>query len=140
MAELFDDFKQEAFRLETLDDYGRSGNKDAYQLFLGGKPKPQGYNTGWPDEARENVDAGRRMYRVHVVTRPLREQPNPLADVGDFWLFDSVTAAPMHYTPDGEFSGADVLPHDRADEYVGYRNTALAHALPFADWWATYGE
>jgi len=84
LAELFDDFKQEAFRLETLDDYDRSGNKDAHQLFLDGKPKPQGYNTGWPDEVRENVDAGRRMYRVHVATRPPREQPNPLADVGDF--------------------------------------------------------
>ncbi|CAD5957919.1 DUF6879 family protein [Streptomyces cyaneofuscatus] len=166
LGDLFDDFKQEAFRLETLDDYGRSGNADAYRLFLDGKPKPEGYNTDWLDEVRKNVDAGRRMYRVHVVTRPLTpylryelgwgyttnstageeffildvtEQANPLADVGDFWLFDSVTAAPMRYTSDGEFAGADVLSGDRADEYVGHRNTALAHAVPFADWWAEHG-
>jgi hypothetical protein len=167
LGDLFDDFRQEAFRLETLDDYGRSGNTDAYRLFLDGKPKPEGYNTDWLEEVRKNVDAGRRMYRVHVVTRPLTpylryelgwgyatnstageeffildvtRQPDPLEGVGDFWLFDSVTAAPMHYTPDGEFTGADVLPDDRADEYVGYRNTALAHAVPFADWWAQHGE
>ncbi|WP_411079980.1 DUF6879 family protein [Streptomyces sp. cmx-18-6] len=163
---MFDDFKQEAFRLETRDDYGHSGNVDAYRLFLDGEPKPEGYNTDWLDEVRKHVSAGRRMYRVHVVTRPLTpylryelgwgyitnstageeffildvtEQPDPLVDVGDFWLFDSTTAAPMHYTEDGEFVGADVLSGDRAAEYAAYRDTALAHAVPFADWWAEHG-
>ncbi|WP_432147228.1 DUF6879 family protein [Streptomyces sp. bgisy029] len=167
LGDLFDDFEREAFRLEALDDYGRSGNVDAYRLFLDGKPKPDGYNADWLEDVRKNVEAGRRMYRVHVVTRPLTpylrfelawgyttnstageeffildvtQQANPLEGVGDFWLFDSVTAAPMHYTPDGEFTGADVLPDDRADEYVGYRDTALAHAVPFANWWAEHGE
>ncbi|ARF74528.1 hypothetical protein B7C62_21520 [Kitasatospora albolonga] len=164
---MFDGFKQEAFRLETLDDYGRSGNADAYRLFLDGEPKPEDYNADWLDEVRGHVDAGRRMYRVHVVTRPLTpylryelgwgyttnitageeffildvtERPNPLGGVGDFWLFDSVSAAPMRYAPDGEFTGADVLPEGRADEYVGYRDTALAHAVPFTNWWAEHGK
>ncbi|MFJ1593933.1 DUF6879 family protein [Kitasatospora albolonga] len=164
---MFDGFKQEAFRLETLDDYSRSSDVDAYRLFLDGEARPENYNTDWLDEVFEHVDAGRRMYRVHVVTRPLTpylryelgwgyttnitageeffildvtERPNPLGGVGDFWLFDSVTAVPMRYGPEGEFTGADVLPKDRADEYVGYRDTALAHAVPFADWWAEHGE
>ncbi|MEW2067639.1 DUF6879 family protein [Streptomyces sp. NPDC007346] len=164
---MFEDFRREAFRLETLDDYGRSGNVDAYRLFLSGEPRPEGYNEDWRDEVRGHVEAGRRVYRVHVVTRPLTPylryelswgyttnstageeffildvtgRPSPLSGVGDFWLFDSLAAAPMYYTPDGEFVGADVLPDDRAAEYAAYRDTALAHAVPFADWWATYGD
>ncbi|MEU1018860.1 hypothetical protein [Streptomyces sp. NPDC005898] len=46
----------------------------------------------------------------------------------------------MRYGPDGEFLGADVLPDDRGSEHVTYRDTALANAVPFADWWARHGE
>jgi hypothetical protein len=31
LADLFDAFEREAFRLETLDDYSKSGSVDAYQ-------------------------------------------------------------------------------------------------------------
>ncbi|MET8474340.1 DUF6879 family protein [Streptomyces sp. NPDC006422] len=164
---MFDDFQREAFRLETLDDYSRSGSVDAYRLFLEGRPKPEGYNADWLDEVRGLVDAGRRIYRVHVLSRPLSpylrfelgwgyqtnatageeffildvtQLPNPLKGVGDFWLFDSATAAPMRYSDDGKFLGADVLPDDQGGQYVTYRDTALAHAVPFADWWAEYAE
>ncbi len=167
LGDMFDEFTREAFRLETLDDYGRSGNTDAYRLFLDGQPKPQGYNSDWLDEVSRHVDAGRRMYRVHVVSRPLTpylryelgwgyitnmtageeffildvtERPNPLGDVGDFWLFDSVTAAPMSYTDDGGFIGADTLPPEQAERFVAIRDTALAHAVPFSDWWAEHGR
>ncbi|MFD5191340.1 DUF6879 family protein [Streptomyces sp. NPDC058357] len=164
---MFDDFQREAFRLETLDDYSRSGSVDAYRLFLDGQPKPEGYNADWLDEVRGHVDAGRRLYRVHVLTRPLTpylrfelgwgyrtnatageeffildvtQLSNPLKGVGDFWLFDSVTAAPMRYSDGGKFLGADVLSEDQGEQYAKYRDTALAHAVPFADWWAEYAE
>ncbi|MEU2669944.1 DUF6879 family protein [Streptomyces sp. NPDC007164] len=164
---MFDDFQREAFRLETLDDYSRSGSVDAYRLFLEGHPKPADYNADWLDEVRGHVGAGRKVYRVHVLTRPLTpylrfelgwgyqtnaaageeffildvtELPNPIGSVGDFWLFDSVTAAPMQYSDDGKFLGADVLPDDQGEQYVTHRDTALAHAVPFADWWAKYAE
>ncbi|WP_329560985.1 hypothetical protein OG711_27105 [Streptomyces uncialis] len=164
---MFDGFQREAFRLETRDDYSNSGSVEAYRLFLDGRPKPQGYNADWLDEVRVHVGAGRRVYRVHVVTRPLTSYlrfelgwgyatnatageeffildvtrlTDPLVGVEDFWLFDSVTAVPMRYTHDGRFLGADVLPDDQGDQYVGYREMALAHAVPFADWWAKYAE
>jgi hypothetical protein len=167
MGDLFDGFRHEAFRLETLDDYGRSGNVDAYRLFLEGQPKPDDYNADWLDEVRSHVDAGRRIYRVHVLTRPLSpylrfelgwgyrtnatageeffildvtEMPNPIDAVGDFWLFDSLTAAPMRYSDDGKFLGADVLPDDQSARYVSCRDIALAHAVPFEDWWAEHAE
>uniref|UniRef100_UPI001BE49FC1 DUF6879 family protein n=1 Tax=Streptomyces polyasparticus TaxID=2767826 RepID=UPI001BE49FC1 len=168
LGDLFDDFQREAFRLETLDDYSRSGSVDAYRLFLDGQPQPADYNADWLEEVQAHVDAGRRMYRVHILTRPLTpylrfelgwgyvtnatageeffildvtDQPSPLpSGVGDFWLFDSTTAAPMHYSHDGKYLGADVLPEDQGGRYVTYRDTALAHAVPFADWWAKHSE
>ncbi|MEU9874971.1 DUF6879 family protein [Streptomyces phaeochromogenes] len=168
LGDLFDTFQREAFRLETLDDYSRSGSTDAYRAFLDGQERPADYNADWLDEVRTHTEAGRRMYRVHVLTRPLTpylrfelgwgyvtnatageeffildvtDRPNPLPpDVGDFWLTDSTTAAPMHYSDDGKFLGVDVLPDERATEFVGYRDTALAHAEPFEDWWAKHAE
>ncbi|MGG2458280.1 DUF6879 family protein [Streptomyces sp. RGM 3693] len=167
LGSLFDTFDREAFRLETLDDYSRSGSVDAYRAFLAGQDRPDGYNADWLEEVKGLVDSGRRIYRVHVLTRPLTpylrfelgwgyvtnatageeffildatDRPNPLVGVGDFWLFDSVTAAPMSYDHEGKFLGADVLPDDRGPEYVTHRDTALAHAVPFANWWAEHGE
>ncbi|SES48870.1 hypothetical protein SAMN04487983_10736 [Streptomyces sp. yr375] len=168
LGDLFDAFQQEAFRLETLDDYSRSGSVEAYQAFLDGQDKPADYNADWLDEVRTHTGAGRRMYRVHVVARPLTPylrfelgwgyktnatageeffildvtgRPSPLpSGVGDFWLFDSTTAATMHYGDDGTFLGADVLADEHASEFVAYRDTALALAEPFADWWAKHAE
>ncbi|MFE7626321.1 hypothetical protein P8A18_15960 [Streptomyces castrisilvae] len=164
---MFDNFRREAFRLETLSDYSRSGSVDAYRMFLDGRRKPADYNADWLDEVRGHVAAGRRVYRVHVLTRPLTpylrfelgwgyqtnatageeffildttELCSPVADVGDFWLFDSVAAAPMYYSDDGKFLGADVLPDERSGQYVTHRDVALSRAVPFADWWAKYAE
>ncbi|MGW2838174.1 DUF6879 family protein [Streptomyces sp. NPDC001493] len=168
LAELFDTFEREAFRLETLDDYSRSGSTGAYQAFVRGEDQPHDYNADWLEEVRGYVGSGRRLYRVHVLTRPLTpylrfelgwgyrtnakageeffildvtDQPNPLPEsVGDFWLFDACTPASMRYAADGSFLQADVLPDGRAEEYVGYRDMALGQAVPFARWWAKHGE
>lgn len=70
LGELFDSFEQEAFRLETLSDYSRSGNAAAYQDFLAGKQQPNDYNTAWVNELRSHTSTGKRVYRVHVLSRP----------------------------------------------------------------------
>ncbi|MFG2829225.1 DUF6879 family protein [Streptomyces sp. NPDC048434] len=167
LGELFDAFHREAFRLETLDDYSRSGNVDAYQAFLAGEPQPANYNEAWVSEIRSHTSRGKRVYRVHILSRPLTpylrfelgwgyqknatggeqffildttEQPNPLEGVPDFWCFDSLTPAVMNYAEDGSFLGAGILPDARADEFRTYRDTAMAHAVPLPEWWAKYGE
>ncbi|MFB7253291.1 DUF6879 family protein [Streptomyces nojiriensis] len=167
LGDLFDDFDREAFRLETLDDYSGSGNVDAYRVFQAGQEQPEGYNAGWVNELRDLTNAGKRVYRVHVLRRPLTEYlrfelgwgyrtnmtggeeffildvtdaSNPLDAVPDFWLFDSKDTAVMRYDDAGGFLGADVLPQDEAAAFVAYRETALAHAEPFTDWCAKYGE
>ncbi|MFF4389428.1 DUF6879 family protein [Streptomyces sp. NPDC001552] len=167
LAELFERFQHEAFRLETLDDYSGSGNVDAYRAFQAGQEQPEGYNAGWVEELRGLKREGKRVYRVHVLKRPLTEYlrfelgwgyrtnmtggeeffildvtdaPNPLDAFPDFWLFDSQDTAVMRYDDAGRFLGADVLPPDEGAAYVAYREAALAHAEPFTDWWAKYGE
>lgn len=167
IAELFERFRHEAFRLEALDDYSGSGNVDAYRVFQAGQSQPDGYNSGWIAELRGLAQEGKRVYRVHVLKRPLTEYlrfelgwgyrtnmtggeeffildvtdaPNPLEGVPDFWLFDSTDAAVMGYDDHGVFQGAQVLSSTEAERFVGYRETALAHAEPFTDWWAKYGE
>ncbi|MCX4549922.1 hypothetical protein OG204_17090 [Streptomyces sp. NBC_01387] len=168
LGDLFDEFTCEAFRLETLSDYSGSGNTDAYRAFMDGQVQPENYNAEWLAEVRTHVAAGKRLYRVHLLTRPLTpylrfelgwgyvanamageefyildvtDRPNPLPEgVHDFWLFDSVVPAPMRYAEGGTFAGAEILPRARAAEFVAYRDTALAHAVPFADWWTKHGK
>ncbi|AXG78190.1 DUF6879 family protein [Streptomyces paludis] len=166
LGDLFDTFEHEAFRLETLDDYSRSGNVDAYHAFLAGDPKPDDYNTGWIEELRSHTERGKRVYRVHILTRPLTDylrfelgwgyrtnmsggeeffildvtdRPNPLENVPDFWFFDSASVAVMNYDGTGKFLGPEILPPERAAEFTRFRDSALAQAEPFTEWWAKYG-
>ncbi|MEU9730445.1 DUF6879 family protein [Streptomyces sp. NPDC048002] len=166
LGDLFDTFQHEAFRLETLDDYSKSGNVDAYHAFLAGERQPDDYNTGWVEKLRSHTGEGKRVYRVHILRRPLTDylrfelgwgyqrnmsggeeffilditdRPNPLANVPDFWLFDSQSVAVMNYDGVGKYLGSEVLPPERTAEFTGHRDAALAHAEPFTEWWAKYG-
>jgi hypothetical protein len=166
LGDLFDTFEREAFRLETLDDYSKSGNVDAYHAFLAGEPQPDDYNSGWIEELRSHTGRGKRVYRVHILLRPLSDylrfelgwgyrknmsggeeffildvtdRPNPLVNVPDFWFFDSESVATMDYDTTGKFLGAEVLPPERAAEFAQFRDVALAQAEPFTEWWAKYG-
>ncbi|MBQ0829569.1 DUF6879 family protein [Streptomyces tagetis] len=152
--------------METLDDYGGSGNVDAYHAYLAGEPQPADYNAGWVEELRSHTEEGKRVYRVHVLSRPLTDYlrfelgwgyrknmtggeeffildvtdtPNPLAGVPDFWCFDSESVAVMNYDGTGKYLGSQVLEPERVAEFTGYRDTALAHAEPFPAWWAKHG-
>lgn len=115
LAARFSTFQEEAFRLETLDDYSNSGNPAAFRAFLAGETKPADYNADWLETVRKATESGKRMVRVHVLSRPLTPylryelswgyqtnmtageefhildttvRPNPLEGVPDFWLFD----------------------------------------------------
>ncbi|GLF98915.1 DUF6879 family protein [Streptomyces yaizuensis] len=168
VGDWFDDFAREAFRLETLDDYSRSGGVDAYQAFLAGKPQPEGFATAdWVTTVGNATRSGKRMYRVHVLARPLTpylrfelswgyrrnmtageeffildttHQENPIPDAPDFWLFDESVISAMNYDGAGKYIGSDFLTEDQLSRFLEYRDTAMARAVPFADWWAQYGD
>ncbi|MFF7195614.1 DUF6879 family protein [Streptomyces sp. NPDC093221] len=168
LGEMFSQFEREAFRLETLGDYSKSGGVTAYHAFLAGEDQPEDYrDADWVTTVREITRAGKRIYRVHILSRPLTpylrfelgwgyqrnmtageeffildttETENPLPQAPDFWLFDGRTAAAMTYDGAGKFLGVDVHEAADADEFGAYRDVALAHARPFTDWWAEFGE
>lgn len=167
LSDLFDTFEREAFRLETLDDYSGSGNTEAYRAFLSGQPRPADYNEAWIAELRSHTALGKRIYRVHVLTRPLTPYlrfelgwgyqanaaggeefyildvtgtPNPFDEQPDFWLFDETTAVLMHYDETGRIIRRETLPSSCGRDFVGLRDRALEQAQPFPDWWAKYGE
>jgi hypothetical protein len=165
-GKLFDGFEREAFRLETLPTYTIPGEQETLRAFLAGEPQPDAHkNAPRVETVRGNARAGKRMYRVRVLRRPLTdylryelawgyhrnqaagedifvldvtEQPHPLAGLPDFWLFDGQTAVTMAYSETGEFLGAELQP-DRTEEYIRHRDTALRHAEPFSAWWERHG-
>ncbi|MFI8371172.1 DUF6879 family protein [Streptomyces sp. NPDC085466] len=131
LGDLFDGVRREILRLETQDDHSRSVNVDAFRRFLGGEPMPD--DTTPTGSTRSGAGDG---FSILDVT----DQGNPLENTGDFWPFGSTTAAPMRYTGDGRFADAEALPDADGSTYTACGNTALAHAVPFADWWAEHAE
>ncbi|WP_370592759.1 DUF6879 family protein [Streptomyces sp. NBRC 109706] len=154
--------------METLDSYGVSRLEGHFRAFLNGEPQPEDFkNSGWVSTVRNAVQGGKRMYRVHILRRPLTdylryelgwgyhrnmaageeffildttEQPNPLAGVGDFWMFDEADVQVMHYEDDGTYIDSELLPQGSASEFIECRDVAMRHAVPFGEWWEKYRE
>lgn len=165
-GKLFSTFEREAFRLETLATYTIPDEQATFEAFLKGAPQPEKHKkSAWINTVREHVRSGKRMYRVHLVTRPLADylryemgwgyhrnqeageeffilditnKPNPLRGLTDFWMFDENTIVSMRYNDVGEFLGAEVLPDDRVPEYLRYRDIAMDEAEPFRQGWERY--
>ena len=121
LTELFDTFRESAFRLETLQYYVLAEDEPRRQAFAEGRPLPP--RPGKTESMRvvqDAVTAGKRVHRVHVVDLPLsdyiwyelavypeniaagedvriaRRAAHPgLAELDtDFWLFDAETDSP----------------------------------------------
>ncbi|WP_175408602.1 DUF6879 family protein [Streptomyces sp. TRM64462] len=156
---LFETFEQTAFRLETLAVYAVEEEREEIARFLAGEDMgPEWDDNPW---VRSMTDKGKRVSRVHVLRSPLTDylryelsaypgnvkagESIGIIDLAeqevtglpnhDFWLFDDRDVYRMHYTPDGEFAGAELLPADRLAEYQNYRDLALSHAVPFTAYW-----
>jgi len=71
---MFASFKQFAFRLETLQSYGQSGEDPALDAFLAGQPyvRPPG-KVRWLDNIARAHTIGATMSRVHIVREPLTD-------------------------------------------------------------------
>ncbi|GLW91126.1 DUF6879 family protein [Actinokineospora globicatena] len=136
---LFREFRQSVFRLETLQHYQVSYEKDEFARFLTGEsrgefPGISGWISGTVIPARA---ARKSMHRVHVVEEPLSdyvrfecawayEHTVPAGeDVrvitvergqwpdnlprAEYWLFDSELLVAMNYDEDGTFRFAEVI-------------------------------
>ncbi|MGH9564984.1 MAG: DUF6879 family protein [Candidatus Angelobacter sp.] len=136
---LFVDFRYTAYRLEALQQYGVSYEKNEFGRFLSGESRGEFPGISeWIDGMVAKAAAdGKRMHRVHVVEEPLSdyvrfecawayEHTVPAGeDVRiipfskgqwpaelphyDYWLFDSSQLVAMYYEEDGAFLSAEIV-------------------------------
>ncbi len=68
-------FYYSVFRLETLQDYGGSGEDDEIAAFLAGQPRPMldPEHEQWAAVLRDHRREGRVAQRVHVITEPISD-------------------------------------------------------------------
>lgn len=132
--QLFRDFTERAFHLETRDSYTVPEEAEPLRKFIAGEPDDYAWCEPWDTLMREVTVDGRLVQRVRIVTVPhaeytkflvattpdnisagedVRWLPRHLAESGDtaaddFWLFDDNLVAFSVFEPDGSWNGAAV--------------------------------
>jgi hypothetical protein len=158
LAALLKNFRQSAFRLETLERYTVPQEAEWLDEWrrTGKLPELTPDNDSWLRMVRDHTRAGRVMQRVRVVSTPLTDYERfelalfpPSLEAGedirvisrstvrvreDFWLFDSQTAVMLRYDSAGRFlraePGQSSLCQRQCDE-------ALAQSIPLKEYLAT---
>ena len=150
-SNLFDSFENTAFRLETLDTYSLPDEADDLQRFLSGEPLPLSTNREWCAWIRKNVELGKVIQRVHVVSVPLSpyvkfeinwryvynsaageniyvieksKVPTGIRLLTDYWLFDGRVAVHMRYDSNGRFLGGETDDVERSVSL--YRDASIS--------------
>jgi hypothetical protein len=163
--QLFTDVRRSWFRLETLQRYDATNEREDFAAFLRGEP----FSTApgpWQAMIREHVAAGRQLARVHVVEEPLSDYiryelaayvPNVEAgeDVRlipvpggtwpagvprhDFWLFDDEHLWLMDYSPTGALEAVRLVDDPVVvAEHRRWRDTAVASSVPLDSYEAAH--
>ncbi|MDB5064813.1 MAG: hypothetical protein JWM18_1247 [Chloroflexi bacterium] len=128
-------------------------------------PDDPGFDA-WLDGLRQKRAAGKEMVRVHVIVGPLTPylryelewgysmtvpagedvrilhrpswEDTPFGrQPSDFWLLDDKVAAVMHYAPDGQWLGADIVTESaEVGRCRSLRDLAVSHSVPLRDYLA----
>jgi hypothetical protein len=136
---LFQYFTATAFRLEVQPVYTVTDERQSFDEFLAGKPRPvteYPFYAHWLDRIRTATSAGKRIARVRVLDEPPTDyqrwevwsgQYNAAAGetiryltrdraveaglpvTDDWWLFDSRDLAVMRFSPEGEPLGGEII-------------------------------
>ena len=136
---LFRYFTDTAFRLEVQPVYTVSDERESFDEFLAGEPRPVtefDFYAAWLDKIRAVTSQGRKVRRVRVLEEPPTDyqrwemwsgQYNIAAGEGiryitrsralqvglpvvdDWWLFDSRHLAVMRFGEHGEPLGGDII-------------------------------
>lgn len=156
----FEDYQRSAWRFETQPTYTMPNEQENFRRWRAGEPQPEGHNADWHDEVRSLVAAGKTIGRARVVRQPLTEyQRYQLAwgipgnvEAGedirildltnldldlpsqDFWMFDETIVVHLNFRPDGTLINHDRLENPDLTQYLTWRDTALAHAVPLSEW------
>lgn len=131
----FEDFATSAFRLQLLSEYAVPEEATSLAAYLTGEPFPPRTPDAWVETMAAQVARGKSWTTVHLLPKRLTPYLRFLIDWGyvddaargarirfllpphasrlrtlapqDFWLFDDERLVLMHYSPIGEFLGAE---------------------------------
>jgi hypothetical protein len=143
----FDQFGEEAWRIELLQRYTSPGEEDRIRAWREGQPRPDRSvrTSPWLRRVAVTTATGKRWGRVHVVHHPLSEylryqllgyvesaaagEEIRIADLsadpslatlgGDFWLFDAASATAF----------ALLMHYDEAGRWMGAEHTTDPEVL-----------
>jgi len=162
-AQLFETFKECAFRLELLDQYSVPEEEQEFQLFLNGHPVLPTMNREWAEMVERATKAGKIFQRVHVIPERLtpylrfeiewgyaysaivgedirllqRRQAKLPENIRDYWLFDRSTLVSMQYGVKGEFLGVEqITDSDRIQNAIALSRRLLEQAEPLSVYFA----
>jgi len=163
---LFDDFKEESFRLEALSQYNMGDLKRVSQ-FMAGDYLPTAPYPG-VKFTRDMVTPDRRTSLVRLLSEPLSaherycvewvyphhadagreimllpasELSKEAAALGDYWLFDQSSVVQMRYDDTGVVLERNIVTDpDVVRGYVEFRERLVAEAEPFRDWLARWRQ
>ncbi len=160
---LFASFEHTAWRLETRTAYNIDYEAAEYQRFLAGKPRNV-YPAfkAWLDMIKTATVERKRFARVRVVPDPLTEylrfeaagcrfnvgagedirylDADRADELGlprndDFWLFDSIRIARLHFDDDDRPLGAELIDDPvQVVEANRLRDAAWHYAVPYTTW------
>jgi hypothetical protein len=166
----FDAIRHDAFRVETLPAYAVAVESDGLGAYLAGAPFQKSETGQQFNEfIRGQVEAGVTWRRVRVTRSPLSDYERwecewgythseplghhtyilDLAETAsspplpgyDWWMFDEQVVLRFHYDDAGQFLGADPIDDPgQVAAHARYRDTALAAAVPFPEYWAAHPQ
>lgn len=163
-ARLFTEVDRSWFRLETLQHYDVSYEREPFDAFHSGRPMPHDPGDDeWTAMIRRHIAAGRILQRVHVITEPLTPYveyelawgykagiaggediraiacdehtwPDGLPTGHDFWLLDDDLWI-MLYDDEGHLECAErATDLGTLQTHREWRDAALAQSVPVADY------
>lgn len=158
---LFRDFTYTARRLETRTHYDIENERESFDQFLaGGQIDDLHWFEPWLETMRSQTGQGRTVSRVRVVPPELtdylrfelflaRENTAAGEDIRyldrktaslaalpdkDFWLFDSHTLAVLHFTPEAQLLGAEIITDPAVVvEHARWLDAAFQHAVAYEE-------
>lgn len=159
LLQSFEDCERTAWRFECQPSYAIPRESTSFALWKAGEAKPEDHNGLWHERVKGYLADGKTLGRVRVVRRPLTVYQRYQMGWGipgnieagedirildmteldldlpsqDFWLFDDEIVVHLNFESDGRLINVDQQEDPDLLLYRKWRDTALAHAVPFSE-------
>lgn len=166
-SKLFENFRQVAFRFETLPAYKVPEETADLQAFLDGEPLPQSRDEDWLSFLKSSVRGGKRVQRVRFLPTSLTPylrfeiewgylfndeagedirfllssnfNTNSIQSVTDFWIFDNNSVVLMDYDVEGKYLGVrEITKPAEASRYLQLQGELIEASISLRQFLALY--